>query len=61
VYIVARLREVRGGAGADDGATAGAAPAPAGRLLHTLREEVPWLGSLLGSSPRDQGQRRDGE
>jgi hypothetical protein len=69
VYVTQRLRALRGdgdqptdldderSTGADD---IGASPGTS-RLLHFLRDEVPWLGGLLGSDPDSQGQRRDSE
>jgi hypothetical protein len=58
VYVVARLRQLRA---AEE---QGAAPdelAPPTTLLSNLRDEVPWLGGLLGPDPRSQRQPGDGE
>ena len=54
VYVVARLREI------------GRAEQPeptdvAASLLSYLHDEVPWLGGLLGTSPRSQRQPGDSE
>ena len=68
VYVTARLRESRGDQAADDsneddhGSTmTGGTLTGVSALLHSLRDEVPWLGGLLGSAPRDQRQPGDGE
>jgi hypothetical protein len=58
VYVVARLRKLAGNT--DQEATdRAAAPPPA--LLSNLRDEVPWLGGLLGRDPSSQRQPGDGE
>jgi hypothetical protein len=57
VYVVARLYETRGGGGQDQVGV----DAPGSTLLSDLRDEVPWLGGLLGSNPRSQRQPGDGE
>lgn len=54
VYIVARLRQL---APAEQ-PEARPADSP---LLSYLRDEVPWLGGLLGANPRSQRQPGDGE
>jgi len=68
VYVTARLREIRGDETADDsneddhGSTmTNGTPTGVGAVLHSLRDEVPWLGGLLGSAPRDQRQPGDSE
>jgi hypothetical protein len=53
VYVVGRLRWL-GGPEAQDAA-------PATALMSNLRDEVPWLGGLLGADPRSQRQPGDGE
>jgi hypothetical protein len=58
VYVVARLREVRG---AGSQSEAAGVDVPAATLLSRLREEVPWLGGLLGLDSGSQGQPGDGE
>jgi hypothetical protein len=65
VYVVERLRSFRGDDGqagsGEQSADADDTMAPLGlnTLLYSLRDEVPWLGGLLGPDPRGQGQRRD--
>lgn len=58
VYVVARLRQLRRAEG--QGAAPDELGAPATRLS-SLRDEVPWLGGLLGPDPRSQRQPGDGE
>jgi hypothetical protein len=58
VYVVARLRQLRG---AGSQRQAAEARMPAATLLRSIRDEVPWLGGLLGSKPRSQRQPGDGE
>ena len=62
VYVVARLREIR--RAEQPGEQPGEQPAaavPASTLLSYLRDEVPWLGGLLGANPRSQRHPGDGE
>jgi hypothetical protein len=60
VYVVMRLREIRR-AEAEPPAAQPEADLPASTLLSYLRDEVPWLGGLLGSHPRSQRQPGDRE
>ena len=60
VYIVARLREIRR-TEAEQLGEQHAAEVPAAALLRYLRDEVPWLGGLLGANPRSQRHPGDGE
>ncbi len=58
VYVVTRLRaHIQAGPPVDQSAT----EVPASILLDYLRNQVPWLGGLLGSNPRSQRQPGDGE
>jgi hypothetical protein len=59
VYVVARLRESRRPEAVQ--LDQPVAEIPMSALLRYLRDEVPWLGGLLGASPRGQGQPSDGE
>ena len=58
VYVVVRLRELRR---ADQPAEPPEATAVASPLLSYLRDEVPWLGGLLGANSRSQRQPGDSE
>jgi hypothetical protein len=58
VYVVARLRELRR---AEPPVEQPDAAVPASTLLSYLRDEVPWLGGLLGANPRSQRHPGDGE
>ena len=60
VYVVARLRVFRRAEVAPPSEPLAAA-VPASALLSYLRDEVPWLGGLLGAHPRSQRQPGDGE
>ena len=63
VYVVARLREIRRAEQPvkQSGEQPAAAAVPASTLLSYLRDEVPWLGGLLGANPRSQRRPGDGE
>jgi hypothetical protein len=58
VYLVARLR---GSAGAASRAAGDAAGMPLSALIRDLRDEVPWLGALIGPPPVGEERRLDGE
>ena len=60
VYIVARLREIRR-AEQPQPVVQPPPDVPASTLLGYLRDEVPWLGGLLGANPGSQRQPGDGE
>ena len=56
VYVVARLRAIHRAEQPVEPPEAVATP-----LLSLLRDEVPWLGGLLGANPRSQRHPGDGE
>jgi len=56
VYVVARLRAIHRAEQPVEPPEAVATP-----LLSLLRDEVPWLGGLLGAHPRSQRRPGDGE
>jgi hypothetical protein len=58
VYVVARLREISRADRPGEQPEAAVSPAP---VLRFLRDEVPWLGGLLGSNPRSQRHPGDSE
>ncbi|MDQ2995991.1 MAG: hypothetical protein M3R61_02880 [Chloroflexota bacterium] len=58
VYVVRRLRELRR---AEQPAEQPAVAVSASTLLGDLRDEVPWLGGLLGANSRSQRHPGDGE
>jgi hypothetical protein len=57
VYVVARLRQL---SRAELPVNQPDAPVPAS-MLRYLRDQVPWLGGLLGANPRSQRHPGDGE
>jgi hypothetical protein len=61
VYVVARLREIRRAEQPVEQPAEQPAAVPASTLLSYLRDEVPWLGGLLGANPRSQRHPGDGE
>jgi hypothetical protein len=61
VYVVARLRQIRQADAALPGDSSQAAEMPGASLLGSLRDEVPWLGGLLGSHPSSQRHPGDGK